>query len=440
MNDLFSTSAGKRPKPLAEELRPRNISDIIGQEHLLAKGSELYRRITSRRLGSILLYGPPGIGKTSIGRAISASMNKEFRSLHSAHSGVADIRKLMDEANMKDLVVFIDEAHRYSKTQMDALLSASESGLFDLIMATTENPYININGALLSRSRIFTLRKLEDCHLEKLIEKAIKFYRDEGVTASISKEATDIIIRYANGDGRMCINIIESIMLGREPGHFNIDTAVVDEIMSTAPLRFDKQGDLHYDVTSAFCKSMRGGDEDGTLLWLAALIMGGVDPVYIARRIMAHASEDVGLADNSALASAEAAMTAATTIGLPECGIILSHAALHVCRAPKSNSAYRALNLAMKHIELNGMPDVPANLRDTHYKGADKLGHVGYLFPHDYEDGWVKQPYLPKDIPKGSFYQSDARDNPSYEAKADEYWNRKRDYTTARTFRRSKDD
>ncbi len=361
-------------------------------------------------------------------------MNKEFRSLHSAHSGVADIRKLMDEATMKELVVFIDEAHRYSKTQMDALLSASESGLFDLVMATTENPYININGALLSRSKIFMLKKLEARHLNMLIDKAIKFFRDEGVVASITGEARQKITQYANGDGRMCINIIESILVGREPGQFEINMTELDNVMESAPMRFDKQGDLHYDITSAFCKSMRGGDEDGTIFWMSALISGGVDPVYIARRIMAHASEDVGLADNTALASAQAAMTAATTIGLPECAIILAHAALHVCRSPKSNSAYRALNLAMAHIEQNGVPDVPKNLRDTHYKGADKLGHVGYLFPHDYREGWIGQPYLPTNIERGAFYQSDARDNPSFEARADDYWNRLRGYKTANRF------
>jgi putative ATPase len=434
VSDLFSKAAAARARPLADELRPNSLAEVLGQEHLLAGDAELSRRIKSGRLGSFLLYGPPGTGKTTIGRIIAKSINKEFRPLHSKNTGVAEIRKLMDEASMKELVVFIDEVHGLNKSQQDQLLEASETGLFDLILATTENPYININAALNSRGRIFQLKRLAPHHTAVLIDKALNYYRDEGIRATISDEARDTVIRYSNGDGRVAIGLIESTLTGRDPGEILIDQALLDKIMASAPVRFDKQGDMHYDVTSAFCKSMRGGDEDGTVFWLAALIKGGVDPVYIARRIMTHASEDVGLADNTCLASGEAAMTAAKTIGLPECAIILAHAALHVCRAPKSNSAYRAIGAALDFIDNNGIPDVPKHLRDTHYKGAAKLGHVGYIFPHDMEKGWADQSYLPEGIPTGAFYQSDARENPTYEAKADEFWDRRRTKKTPRRF------
>ena len=434
MPDLFSKAAATRARPLADELRPNSLADVLGQDHLLSGDAELSRRIKSGRLGSFLLYGPPGTGKTTIGRIIAKSINKEFRPLHSKNTGVAEIRKLMDEASMKELVVFFDEVHGLNKNQQDQLLEASETGLFDLILATTENPYININAALNSRGRIFQLKRLAPHHTTMLIDKALNYYRDEGVRATISDEARDTVIRYSNGDGRVAIGLIESTLTGRDPGEILIDQALIDRIMASAPVRFDKQGDMHYDVTSAFCKSMRGGDEDGTVFWLAALIKGGVDPVYIARRIMTHASEDVGLADNTCLASGEAAMTAAKTIGLPECAIILAHAALHVCRAPKSNSAYRAIGAALDFIDNNGIPEVPKHLRDTHYKGAAKLGHVGYIFPHDMENGWANQPYLPEGVPTGAFYQSDARENPTYEAKADEFWDRRRTTKTPRRF------
>jgi putative ATPase len=432
--DLFSAAAASRARPLADELRPNSLADVLGQEHLLTGNAELMRKIKSGRLGNILLYGPPGIGKTTIGRIIAKSIKKEFKPLHAKNTGVAEIRKLMDEATMKPLAVFIDEVHNLNKSQQDQLLDAAETGLFDLILATTENPYININAALNSRSRIYQLKRLEPRHVAILIDKAMKHFRDEGVRATISDEARDTVIRFANGDGRMAIGLIESALVGRDPGDILIDQQIIEEVMATAPIRFDKQGDMHYDVTSAFCKSMRGGDEDGTVFWLAALIKGGVDPVYIARRIMTHASEDVGLADNTCLASGEAAMTAAKTIGLPECAIILAHAALHVCRAPKSNSAYRAISAALDFIDNNGIPEVPKHLRDTHYKGAAKLGHVGYVFPHDKESGWANKSYLPDGVPIGAFYQSDARENPTYEAKADEFWDRRKGRKTPRRF------
>lgn len=434
MTDLFSRVSANRQRPLADELRPTKLPDVLGQEHLFGQGSELMRKISTKRIGTILFYGPPGTGKTTLSRIIANSVGKEFKPLHAKNTGVAEIRKLMDEATVKPLVVFIDEVHNLNKSQQDQLLEAAETGLFDLILATTENPYININPALNSRGRMFKLTLLRAEHVSSLIERAMRHYRDEGIRASISDEARDMVIRYANGDGRLAIGLIESALVGREPGDFLIDVAVVETIMEAAPIRFDKQGDMHYDVTSAFCKSMRGGDEDGTVFWLAAMIKGGVDPVYIARRIMTHASEDVGLADNSCLASGEAAMTAARTIGLPECAIILAHAALHVCRAPKSNSAYRAISLALDYVDQNGIPEVPSHLRDTHYKGAAKLGHVGYKFPHDAESGWSDQSYLPQGVEHGAFYQSDARTSPTYEAKADEYWDRRRTYKTSRRF------
>lgn len=432
MSDLFTVANSSRPKPLADRLRPTRLEEIVGQDHLLLPGKLFRRRLDDGQIGSILLFGPPGIGKTTIARAMANYTKKEFRQLNAISASVADLRALIDEAKMKPLVVFLDECHRWPSNKQEALLEATESGLFDLIMATTESPSHNMVRALLSRSSMFILKALERDSIQQLINRGLRYYKDDGIEGILEGDALERAITISYRDGRRALSVVEGLLQKRPPGKINITIEMVEEVAETIPHGFDET--LHYDVTSAFCKSMRGGDEDGTMLWMAALLKGGVDPLYIARRIVAHASEDVGLADNTALSTAQAALYTVERIGLPEAAINLAHAALHVCRAPKSNSAYRALNLAQSWVEQNGIPDVPKHLCDTHYKGAAAMGNVGYKFPHDFEEGWADQTYLPPGLPIGSFYQSDARESPTFEARADGYWDRIKKRLTPRRF------
>lgn len=432
LSDLFTVSNASRPKPLADRLRPMRLEEVVGQDHLLAPGKLFRRRLDDGQIGSMLLFGPPGIGKTTIARAMANYTKKEFRQLNAISASVGDLRALIDEAKMKSLVVFLDECHRWPSNKQEALLEATESGLFDLIMATTESPSHNMVRALLSRSSMFILKALERDSIHKLINKGIRYYRDEGIEGILEGEALERAITISYRDGRRALSVVEGLLQKRPAGKITITAGMVEEVAETIPLGFDET--LHYDVTSAFCKSMRGGDEDGTLLWMASLIHGGVDPLYIARRIVAHASEDVGLADVSALPIAMAAFQAVERMGLPEAQINLAHAALHVCRAPKSNSAYRGIEAAMQFVKDTGIPDVPMHLRDTHYKGAAAMGNVGYQFPHDFIDGWADQTYLPSNVPVGAFYQSDARESPTFEARADGYWDQIKRRLTPRTF------
>lgn len=432
VSDLFTVANASRPKPLADRLRPTRLEEVVGQDHLLAPGRLLRRKLDDGQIGSMLLFGPPGIGKTTIARAMANYTKKEFRPLNAIKSSVADLRAIMDEAEKKSLVVFLDECHRWPSNKQDSLLEATESGLFDLIMATTESPSHNMVHGLLSRSSMFILKALERDSIHHLINKGLRYYRDEGIEGILEGAALERAITIACRDGRRALLIVEGLLQKRPAGKIVITIEMVEEVAESIPLGFDET--VHYDVTSAFCKSMRGGDEDGTLLWMSALLKAGVDPMYVARRIVAHASEDVGLADNTALATAQAAMYTVERIGLPEAAINLAHAALHVCRAPKSNSAYRGLSLAQGWVEQNGIPEVPKHLCDTHYKGAAAMGNVGYQFPHDFDEGWANQSYLPKGVSIGSFYQSDARESPTFEARADGYWDRIKKRLTPRRF------
>ncbi|NTF17077.1 replication-associated recombination protein A [Agrobacterium rubi] len=426
MSDLFTAARSTKQKPLAEEVRPSTLQEIIGQQHILGPGMQLARRVASGRLGSSILYGPPGTGKTTIARAIGKSMKSEFVALHPAEHGAADIRKVADRARHYPTLCFVDECHRYSAATLDLLLGFTEDGAFDFIGATSENPYHNLTKALVSRSTIYELHPLSVEEIRKTVLRAAAHIMKGGMKISFEEDALDLLAKKSGGDARRALGALENISSGRDDGFLEITVSMVEESLAASPVTFDRKGDAHYDIISAFVKSMRGGDEDATLLWLAALVHAGEDPRYIARRMMVHASEDVGLADPTALQSAVSAMLAVEKIGYPEARIVLAQAALHICRAPKSNSAFRGINLASAYIQSNNIPQVPAHLRDTHYEGAAPMGRGGYRSPHSSDSGWVEQSYAPPEITPGIFYQSDARTNNTFEQRADSFWEKLR--------------
>ncbi|MCS4089023.1 replication-associated recombination protein A [Rhizobium sp. BK176] len=420
MDDLFSASKAGGPKPLADGSRPATIDDIIGQSHLLGPDKTLRRRISEGRVGSIVLYGPPGVGKTTIALAVGNTLKKRFEYQHGAGFKVKEIEKIVDEANVRDTLVFIDEIHRLTATQQDYLLDHAEKGTFDLITATSVNPYHNLSDALCSRSAIYELKALNEPELLAVIDRGIAKLKALGREVEIEPFAKVVLARKSGGDGRRALTTLEAIVLGRG-SKVSITEQMVDEELAASPLRYDRKGDMHYDAMSAFLKSMRGADPDATLYWLAFLLNAGEDPRYIVRRMVIHASEDVGLADNSALQSAVACFTAIERVGMPEGRIVMAHAALHICLAPKSNSSYDGINKAQQYIKANGVMPVPNHLRDTHYVGAAPLGRGGYKSPHSVPEGWLEQVYAPG-IELGQFYQSDARDASTFEQRADTYW------------------
>jgi putative ATPase len=353
-------------------------------------------------------------------------MKAEFVALHPAENGASDIRKVADRARHYPTLCFVDEVHRYSASTLDLLLGFTEDGAFDFIGATSENPYHSLTKALVSRSTIYELFPLDIDEMKRAVLRAAGHYIRGGFIVTFADDALDLMARKSGGDVRRALGALENIVSGRDLDELEITVDMVEESLAASPVTFDRKGDAHYDIISAFVKSMRGGDEDATLLWLAALIHAGEDPRYIARRMMVHAAEDIGLADPTALQAAVAALHAVEKIGYPEARIVLAQAALHVCRAPKSNSAYRGINLAAAYIQANNIPQVPAHLRDTHYEGAAPLGRGGYRSPHSSDSGWVEQVYAPKDVFPGIFYQSDARDNNTFEQRADSFWEKLR--------------
>ena len=415
--DYMRENTMEKESPLASRLRPRTLDEVVGQQHIIGKDKLLYRAIKADKLGSVIFYGPPGTGKTTLAKVIANTTQADFKQINATVAGKKDMEEVVTEAknNMgmygRRTILFVDEIHRFNKGQQDYLLPFVEDGTLTLIGATTENPYFEVNGALLSRSRIFELKPLEKDDIKQLIYRAVTdSERGMGTyRVKIEEDAADFLADTANGDARAAINAVELGVLTTErseDGLIHIDLAAAQECIQKRAVRYDKDGDNHYDTISAFIKSMRGSDPDAAVYYLARMLYAGEDIKFIARRIMICASEDVGNADPQALNVAVSAALAAERIGLPEAQIILSQAASYVACAPKSNAAYVAIQNAMENVKTTRTMPVPVHLQDRHYKGAAKLGHgEGYKYAHDYPKHYVKQQYLPDGMEGTVFYE-----------------------------------
>ena len=415
--DYMRENTMEKESPLASRLRPRTLDEVVGQQHIIGKDKLLYRAIKADKLGSVIFYGPPGTGKTTLAKVIANTTQADFKQINATVAGKKDMEEVVAEAknNMgmfgKRTILFVDEIHRFNKGQQDYLLPFVEDGTLTLIGATTENPYFEVNGALLSRSRIFELKPLEKDDIKQLIYRAVTdSERGMGTyRVKIEEDAADFLADTANGDARAALNAVELGVLTTErseDGLIHIDLAAAQECIQKRAVRYDKDGDNHYDTISAFIKSMRGSDPDAAVYYLARMLYAGEDIKFIARRIMICASEDVGNADPQALNVAVSAALAAERIGLPEAQIILSQAASYVACAPKSNAAYVAIQNAMENVKTTRTMPVPVHLQDRHYKGAAKLGHgEGYKYAHDYPKHYVKQQYLPDGMEGTVFYE-----------------------------------
>lgn len=414
--DYMRENTQKQEAPLASRLRPRTLDEIVGQKHILGKDKLLYRAIRADKLSSLIFYGPPGTGKTTIARVIANTTKADFTQLNATVAGKKDMEAVVNRAkdNLgmygRKTILFVDEIHRFNKGQQDYLLPFVEDGTVILIGATTENPYFEVNGALLSRSVIFELKALEKSDILELIHRALTD-KERGMgayQAEITGEAADFLADIAGGDARSALNAIELGVLTTEPsgdGRIHLTLEVMSECIQKRTVRYDKTGDNHYDTISAFIKSMRGSDPDAAVYYLAKMIYAGEDERFIARRIMICASEDVGNADPMALTVAVSAAQAVERIGFPEAQIILTQAASYVACAPKSNSAVNAIFAAMESVKTK-RTSVPPHLQDAHYPGAGKLGHgTGYKYAHDYPNHYVEQQYLPDEVLGEKFYE-----------------------------------
>ena len=414
--DLFSASFNQHQvAPLAERMRPQSLEDYLGQSHILGYGKLLRRAIEADRVTSLIFYGPPGTGKTSLAQVIAAKTASHFIRINAVTSGVKDIREIIAQAlnNLhlyeKRTLVFCDEVHRFNKGQQDALLPAVENGTITFIGATTENPFFELNSALLSRSTLFRLELLLPLEIRLGLELALKD-TERGLgryQVEIVSEAWDHWINYSNGDLRRALNALELAVLTTPPenGIRRITLDIAEESIQQRAIRFDKAGDNHYDIISAFIKSMRGSDPDAALYWLAVLLEAGEDPRFIIRRIIVHASEDVGLSDPTVMLQAHAASNALEWLGMPEARIPIAQAVLAISTAPKSNSAAQSIDNALAYVRKHPTGEVPNHLKDSHYPGADKLGNgKGYLYPHNYPNHCVEQSYLPPSIQEQVFY------------------------------------
>ena len=391
--------------PLAARMRPRTLDDLVGQSHLLGPGSVLRGLIEEDKLRSVLLYGPPGTGKTSLAHIVAAATSAHFEQLSAVTSGVADVRAVMSEARERlqgtgrRTILFIDEVHRFSRTQQDALLPGVEAGWVVFIGATTENPFFSVTSPLLSRSLLFRLEPLTDGEVCAILERAVvDADRGMGGRVKAGDDVLDHLAGKAEGDARVALNALEAASdRAAARGDDALAIADVEEALRQRLVRYDRAGDQHYDVISAFIKSMRGSDPDAAIAWLARMIHSGEDPRFIARRMVIFASEDVGQADPMALVVATAAAQAVEYVGLPEVQLNLTQAAVYLATAPKSNAVIRAIGEAMSDVEKRGQGAVPGHLRDAHYPGAKALGHgVGYKYPHDYAGAEVDQAYMPE--------------------------------------------
>ena len=405
-------------KPLAFRMSPKTLEDYVGQEHILGKDKILYRTIKADRLSSIILWGPPGCGKTSLARVISNTTKYKFTKINAVTAGIGDIKNAIEEAKNTFLnptgkcILFIDEIHRFNKLQQDALLPYVENGTVILIGATTENPYFEVNKALISRSMVFKLNPLTVENVYEILKKSL--VSEEGLGSykiNIKDETLRKIAETSNGDVRTALNGLEVAVLSTQldkNGVINITDEIAKECVQTRKAIFDKNGDSHYDNISAFIKSMRGSDPDATLFYLARAINAGEDPVFIARRMVISAAEDVGMANPNALVVATSAMQAVTMIGMPESRIILADAAVYVATSPKSNAAYLGIDKALEDVATKDTGTIPMHIRNAPAEGMKKEGYgVGYKYPHDYEGHWVEQQYLPDKMLGTKYYIKD---------------------------------
>ncbi len=424
----------EKEAPLAARMRPRTLDEVVGQEHIIGKDKLLYRAIKADKISSIIFYGPPGTGKTTLAKVIANTTSAEFTQINATVAGKKDMEEVVAKA--KDLqgmygkrtILFIDEIHRFNKSQQDYLLPFVEDGTLILIGATTENPYFEVNGALISRSVIFELKPIPPEAIKELIRKAV-YDSDRGMgayDAVIDDAAVDFLAELSGGDARHALNAVELGIMTTErdvsDGKIHITLEVVQECIQKRTLRYDKTGDNHYDTISAFIKSMRGSDPDAAVYYLARMLYAGEEVAFIARRIMICAAEDVGNADPQALVVATNASMAVERIGMPEAQIILAQAAAYVACAPKSNASCEAIFSAMQAVERTGNLPIPTHLQDAHYKGAAKLGHgTGYKYAHDYPNHYVRQQYLPYELDGQEFYKPSGN---GYEVKIREHMKR----------------
>ena len=428
--DYMKETRLEKESPLASRMRPTTLDEVVGQQHIIGKDKLLYRAIQADKLGSVIFYGPPGTGKTTLARVIANTTSAEFTQLNATTAGKKDMEDVVKAAKDRmgmygrRTILFVDEIHRFNKGQQDYLLPFVEDGTLVLIGATTENPYFEVNGALLSRSIIFELKPLEKEDIRKLLLRAVTDTKKGlgSYRAVLEEDALDFLADISGGDARAALNALELGVLTTArgaDGKIHIDLETASECIQKRVVRYDKTGDQHYDTISAFIKSMRGSDPDAAIYYLAKMLYAGEDIRFLSRRIMICAAEDVGMADPQALVVAAAAAQAVERIGMPEAQIILAEAVTYVACAPKSNASYMALNEAMESVRRK-KTTVPPHLQDAHYKGAAKLGHgLGYKYAHDYPNHYVKQQYLPDEVAGERFYHPTGN---GYEQQVREYF------------------
>ncbi|SHF21614.1 replication-associated recombination protein A [Dysgonomonas macrotermitis] len=404
-------------QPLAERMRPKSLDEYIGQKHLVGEGAVLRKMIDSGRVPSFLLWGPPGVGKTTLAQIIANTLDTPFFTLSAINSGVKDVREVIDAAkkntffDARNPILFIDEIHRFSKSQQDSLLGAVETGVITLIGATTENPSFEVIRPLLSRCQVYVLKSLDKADLLELLNRAIS----EDIilkTKNIDLQETDALLKYSGGDARKLLNILDLVVSAESEDSFVINDKIVTDRLQENPAAYDKGGEMHYDIISAFIKSIRGSDPDAAIYWLARMVAGGEDPKFIARRLVISAAEDIGLANPNALLLANACFDALQKIGWPEGRILLAETTVYLATSPKSNSAYLSIDKALALVEETGNLPVPLHLRNAPTKLMKELDYgKEYKYAHDYKDNFVQQEYLPKEILNSRFWEP--QENPA---------------------------